>query len=298
MPSWSARFGAVAVFAVSAALAPGGSQAAESPCASLASAIPSRLADARSGAAFAEVVAALPEHDRDRAMGREVLAGNVPDFLRRLQPVVARATVHGGQAVKVVFCTLPDYLSVGTDDDFLAAPMSLPTALAVGSHFGFMLPTRRMVDLIYQQAAVRLAPRPLPAGERMRSIGYFRMHDALVREQRAAVGAAPGELTAGHKKDVVLSARLWQQPDRVPIYGWHRAVGAPIQPLSTFHGARYVDYSHGIRLVSDVVFVDGVRRSLFDVLADARLAPLLSDEGPLPQAAQLARAAGNAGSGE
>jgi hypothetical protein len=85
----------------------------------------------------------------------------------------------------------------------------------------------------------------------------------------------------------VLSARLWRQPGRVAIYGWHRGVGAPIQPLSTVHGARYADYSHGVRLVSNMVFVNGQRRSIFDVLADSRLAALLSDEGPLLQAREL-----------
>jgi hypothetical protein len=289
----------IVALAASTALAPAAAQAAASPCASLTVPIPARSADAPGGSAFTDAMAELSEHNRDRAMGEAVIAGNVPSFLRRLQPVVARASVRDGQAAQVVFCVLPDYVSIGVDDDFIAAPMSLGTALAIGARFGLMLPTRRMVDLIYRQAAVRLVPQPLPASDRMRSIDYFRAHDALVRQQRAAMRAAPGDLTAGHKKDVVLSARLWQQPGRVPIYGWHRAVGAPIQPLSTFHGARYVDYSHGIRLVSDVVFVDGERRSLFDVLADARLAPLLSDEGPLPYAAQLAgAAAGSAGAGE
>ena len=49
------------------------------------------------------------------------------------------------------------------------------------------------------------------------------------------------------------------------------------------HGARYADYSHGIRLVSDIVYVNGVRRSMAEVLADPQLAGLLSDEGPLPR---------------
>jgi hypothetical protein len=115
----------------------------------------------------------------------------------------------------------------------------------------------------------------------MRSAAYLQQHDALVEQQRAALGAAPGALTAGHKKDLVLSARLWQQPGRVAIYGWHRPDGTPIQTLSTVHGARYADYSHGVRLVSQTMFVDGRPARLLDVLADAQLGPLLSDEGPL-----------------
>jgi hypothetical protein len=42
-----------------------------------------------------------------------------------------------------------------------------------------------------------------------------------------------------------------------------------------------VDYSHGVRLVSQDVLVNGERRRLAGVLADPELAGLLSDEGPL-----------------
>jgi hypothetical protein len=53
------------------------------------------------------------------------------------------------------------------------------------------------------------------------------------------------------------------------------------------HGVRYADYSHGVRLVWHEVLVDGVRRSIYDVLADPKLAPLLSDEGALRDARVL-----------
>jgi hypothetical protein len=121
----------------------------------------------------------------------------------------------------------------------------------------------------------------------MRSIDYFRLHNAMVSRQRALIDSPRDTLMAGHKKDLVMSTRLWSQPDRVAIYGWHRGLDAPIQPLSTVHGARYADYSHGVRLVSTVVFVNDAPRSIFDVLADQNLAPLLSDEGPLHHIAWL-----------
>jgi hypothetical protein len=47
------------------------------------------------------------------------------------------------------------------------------------------------------------------------------------------------------------------------------------------HGAGYADYSHGIRLVSQKVLMDGKLLSIFDVLKDPELASLLSDEGPM-----------------
>ena len=74
---------------------------------------------------------------------------------------------------------------------------------------------------------------------------------------------------------------------KIAIYGWHRLTGIPIQPLSTVHGATYADYSHGIRLVSDVVLIDQEPRSLYGVLEDPRLAKILSDEGPIRNIRQM-----------
>jgi hypothetical protein len=60
-----------------------------------------------------------------------------------------------------------------------------------------------------------------------------------------------------------------------------------IQPLTTVHSGSYVDYSHGIRLVSDRVLIEGELRSIYDVLEDSRLAKVLSDEGAIPKVRQL-----------
>jgi len=270
-------------------------QGLASMCAQSARGIPQRPTQARGASEFVAAVAGLGDHERDAAIRRELLAGNLPQFLRQALPATLEARLRDGRSVQLTLCVLSDYLGLGTDNDFLLMPMGLDSALAVASRFGFTLPTRRIVDLIYRQAAVHLLPQPLPAGDRMRSTAYLQWHDGLVEQQRASLGAVPGALTAGHKKDLVLSDKLWQQPGRVAIYGWQRADGTAIQPLSTVHGARYADYSHGVRLVSQTVFVDGKPRSIFDVLADAQLSPLLSDEGPLPQVAawQAARAQGD-----
>jgi hypothetical protein len=70
-------------------------------------------------------------------------------------------------------------------------------------------------------------------------------------------------------------------PGRLAIYGWHQSNGEPIQPLSTAHGLEYVDYSHGVRLVADVMLLNGRITSVHKVLTDARLSAVLSDEGPI-----------------
>ncbi len=165
--------------------------------------------------------------------------------------------------------------------------MRLATALTVASHYGFTLPTPKMVDAIYEQSTAHLAPEPLPPGDQMRSTEYYWRHTQIIRQQEAALGMPLGTLTAGDKKDLVLTNRLWQNLARIAIYGWHRLDLSPIQPLVTVHGARYTDYSHGVRLISNVVFIDGEPRSIFDVLADTELAWALSREGPTRNISEL-----------
>ncbi len=177
---------------------------------------------------------------------------------------------------------LPDYLAVGSDADFVLVPLGLRAALDIAGRFGFALPTPKLVDAIYNESSVKLDPRPLPAGAEMRSTAYFVYHNELINRERAGLAAPLGELTSGDKKDLVLTSLLWQRPGRVAIYGWHRGMDQPIQPLSTVHGARYADYSHGVRLVSLAVYVDGAERRLEEVLADPVLSRFVTRDGPLP----------------
>jgi opacity protein-like surface antigen len=144
-----------------------------------------------------------------------------------------------------------------------------------------------MVDAIYDQAEVKLPPQPMPANLQMRSTAYYKTHNSRITEQAYEAGATLGTLLAGQKKDLVLSSKLEQTRGRVAIYGWHVASGHPIQSLSLFHGADYADYSHGVRLVADVAYVDGAPRSIFAVLEDPQLAGVLNDEGPVASMDEL-----------
>ena len=249
--------------------------------------IPPRAPAAATGSEFVRQTAALSEAERERAIAAELLAGNLPDFLRHLKPVTLRGRLPRGETVEITICVTPDYLALGSDADFLRVPMGLRTALAAAARFGFVLPTPRMVDAIYDQAEFHLRPQPLPPGPEMRSNAYYWDHQRRIHEQRLALHAPLGTLIAGQKKDLVVTNRLWRKAGRVAIYGWHTGAGAPIQPLSTVHGARYADYSHGVRLVSALAYVNGQPRSIFDVLGDPSLAGIASDEGPILRLAGL-----------
>lgn len=253
----------------------------------LTRAIP-RRGRAEDGSTVIARLASAHGRTRDDALIGEVLQGNMPDFLRDLVPVSFTGTGPNGQPMRVTICVMPDYLAVGSDRDFVRVPLGLPAAMRIAERFDMVLPTTAMVDAIFAQASVRLAPSPMTPGPQMESTGYFQRHNATVQQQLASAGGRLGQLVAGHKKDLVLTNRIERNPGRVAIYGWHRPSGRPIQSLSTVHGAQYADYSHGIRLVSRTAYVNGRATDLRDLLSDGRYAGLISSEGPITNRTLLA----------
>ena len=249
--------------------------------------IPKRHSRAPVGSDVMQQLINLSGTARDSAVIQQILSGNVPSFLRDLTPVSISGTLSDGQDVQVIICVTPDYLSVGNDRDFVHIPIGLPAAAEIADQFGFFLPTTKMVDAIYSQAQVHLTPSPMKPTNQMSSTTYLIQHNQTVDIQRAAFGRNLDELTAGQKKDLVLSNRLRSAPGRVAIYGWHRTNGAPIQPLSTVHGAHYADYSHGVRLVSETAFVNGKAQPLAVIMQDPYLAKIISNEGPINRAQGL-----------
>lgn len=235
--------------------------------------IPPRAPDALAGTQFIRYLVTLEPEQREAAIVAEVLSGNIPAFLRQLVPVEVSSPfdAHGEVPVSATLCVIPDYLAIGSDDDYVRMPMNFQSSTTIAREFGFVLPTDRIVDAVHQQADYQFRPQPLKPGPHMVLPDYFRTHDRRIRAQGLRDRVAPGTLVAGHKKDVVLSNRLNQRGGRIAIYGWHYRDGTPIQPLSTAHHAGYADYSHGIRLVSQFVTIDGKRYSIYDVLRDTDL---------------------------
>ncbi|MBX3433078.1 MAG: hypothetical protein KF847_07140 [Pirellulales bacterium] len=240
-------------------------------------AFPPRRAGAIGGTEFARRIADLPRERREAAIFAEIAAGNVPEFLRKLQRVAISATDADGRSIEVVVEVAPDVLAVGSDADFLRIPMTPQTAQRLADRLGCTLPTRKLVDAIDAAATVRLAPQPLT--EDRESVAAFVESNRRIEIQRGTNSLEA--LVTGAKKDVVLSPRIFERPDRVAIYGWRQLDGEPIQPLTIVHVDWYVDYSHGVRLIRNAALVDGKAVAVTDLLSDPRTAGLVSDEGPM-----------------
>jgi hypothetical protein len=244
-----------------------------------------RPASAPSGSEFAQRVSVMELNEREREIYSQIMAGNIPNFLRNLCAVQVTNAANG-RTNRATFFVTPDYLAIGSDEDYLLMPISPNTAQRIADAWASSLPTRKTVNDIYSAAAVKLAPMPMTPGPTMTTIAVFSNHNAIVRSQRIEqVKAHPlGALVAGHQKDVVISASLASAPGKVAIYGWHKTNGAPIQPLYLKHAAFWVDYSQCIRLIQQKMIVDGATKTVAEVLADPTLADLLSDEGTVVEA--------------
>ena len=231
------------------------------------------------GSEFLRRTSGFSASQREQAILRAIRDGHIPSFLRNFVEVSLRWRGPSGREHRARLRVAPDYMAVGSNEDFVRMPMAADTAQRVADLFDCSLPRPKLVDAIWAQATYQLRPRPLPPGSQMCSNDYFARANALIEEE---LGNRPyGPLTAGNKKDIVLSNRLLSNPGKVAIYGWHRSNGSPIQPLSTVHGASYADYSHGVRLVSNDLIVDGRRMRMREVLSDDELSGLLSNERPV-----------------
>lgn len=235
--------------------------------------IPERQSNCLTGSQFAETIMNIgPGATRENMILAEVQKGNVPDFMRN--PIKV-SPISGND---FYYYVLPDVLCVGTDQDFLRVPLTPGMARKIADIFTCVLPTKKIADQIWQAADVKLTPIPggPPYDASMRYTSKFVKHNTNIEAQRAGRDG----LITGHKKDVVYCEHLLLDPSRVAIYGWFYPTGVAIQGLNpTDHSSDYEDYSHGIRFISRVMYVNGQVYDFYDILKSPQLCALVSHEG-------------------
>lgn len=249
--------------------------------------IPERPANALEGSAFANQVWNSSIIDRETAVVNEILSGNVPSFSRKLKAITFNKTI-AGNSYQMTFFTVCDYMAIGSDQDYFYIPMTPSTAQYLADSLHCTLPTKRMVDVIYNRAEYKLSPQPIPPSSAMTTVPVFWQHTDSIKQQFAQLGfdRSADNIVGGTKKDIIISYKIYS-PDRnyerVVIYGWHLSVNNPIQPVYNGHIAMYADYSHGVRLISNTALLNGDSVQVKDIVMDAGLWPLLSDEGMISQ---------------
>lgn len=236
--------------------------------------LPTRIEPSSSGNEFYKNVLTFSWQERENLAKEEFLKGNVPDFLRKMVRINTSITTSEGKTINAWYYVTPDYLAIGSNKDFARIPLTPITAQFIADSLNCFLPTRKMVNDIYQASKVKLDPVPMYI-YRDSAITMYQ-HNLIIEGQRKGKNG----LISGIKKDVVISEKINRDPapKRVAIYGWHKSDGKPIQPLYTGHVDWYVDYSHGIRLVHRMIYVNKKPMDYIDVLKDPVLRRLLCDE--------------------
>ena len=255
--------------------------------------IPPRPANAISGSQFMQQVLNMTFAQREIEIYNQLSAGNIPDFMRTLTKISGNFVDGNGTTHACSYEVMPDYLAIGSDEDFCRIPMGPITAQKLADLFGAVMPTPLLVDNIYTHAQIKLEPVTYPWSEESTLVPRFVEHNTAIENQRITAGGILGQLVGGTKKDVVLSNKIVDptRPNHVVIYGWHQLNGSPIQPVTNVHIDSYVDYSHGIRLLNTEMLVDGVITNIKTILADPVLYKMLSNEtGAMTQPTYIANA--------
>jgi len=241
--------------------------------------IPARDRSAETGTAFMRRISDLPREAREEEIFNAAASGNIPGFLREMITLSGVFKDLDGTPHTIEYEVMPDYLAIGSDDDFCRIPMNPRTAQRLADLFGASLLTAKLSDHIWACADVRLVPfNYVPVGNANELVTKFAEHNSQIEQQMAASGGHDGQLVAGIKKDVIISSRISERPDRVVIYGWHKIDSTPIQPVYSGHVYWYVDYSHGIRLMNRQLILDGHPADVRELLKDPVLFRILSNE--------------------
>lgn len=253
---------------------------------------PERKSNAITGSQFIQKINNFKSgsQTRNQLIIEEFKSGNFPSFLRKFVPI--KITENN---ITIIYYVSPDYMSIGSDSDYIRISTDAPTSQIVADMFGCILPTKKIVDQIYQNAKTKANPAPMSGGatvsgkfysgkdfinSKMQHADSLEEHNRMIERQLQRLNHKPGDLVAGIKKDVVIGNLLLNKKDRVNIYGWHKQDGKAIQPESTFHEASYYDYSHSIRLVDQncKIIENGQERNenIKNILKDKKLSYLIS----------------------
>ncbi len=286
---------------------------------------PARPAGAPGGSAFIRSIYGKGRpadwQARERAIFKQIVSGNVPDALARRLVRIELSVQRKGRTITGSVQVMPDYLCIGSDEEYVYIPMDPVTAQRVAFELDMNLPTARICNAVYDAAGKidaknqldaiprdyaqqDLSLRKTPKDVNQVSTAAYEEHSEAIQARMRSRGLRLGDLVAGHKKDVVLSQGLHANPEQIAFHGFYTKAGRtdpgkPIEPCSypgqsvpsckevpslahgKEKGRRFCDYSQGVRLVSDDMIVDGQRMSMRKVLVDPELSWLISAQGPI-----------------
>ena len=106
-----------------------------------------------------------------------------------------------GGTHSVIYEVMPDYLAVGSDEDFCRVPMNPYTAQRIATLFGASLVTSKLSDHIYANAELKLTPfNYVPVGNQNELVSRFVDHNAQIEKQMSEAGGKTDSLLQALKR--------------------------------------------------------------------------------------------------
>ena len=180
-------------------------------------------------------------------------------------------TVNGPNNTKITFKVMPDYVMIGST----RVPMAANTAKRVAGHFGLKVPDSKMTELVYQNADVQVAAKPLSGsgavvdGKRYSGqqvvdkgvdyAGFVNEYNKKINQELDAKKVKPGQIVSGFAKDIV-DLPGERKDKNLGLHGFYNEKGVPIGAASPTGGTSHdttmhSEYGAFLRLVSDDVEV-------------------------------------------
>ena len=231
----------------------------------------------QTGTNFANSIVFLPaSQHRDDLISEKILTDGLPEFMKSLVDITI---TDGSNELK--YSAAPDYLCIGTNEDYVRFNMMAKTVRMVADKFNAVLPTPKMVKDTWNQSTAKLVPSPEgePYDNTMSNINRLIDNDIKIKQQMKSFTL--GSLVSGCRKDIVNCKSLVNNTTNIAIYGWFTKAGFPIQNLNAVsHNISYQDYSQSARMYSRKMILNGSEVDFYDLLKDSNLCHLISDEGP------------------
>ena len=271
----------------------------------MAKKLPPRKKNAITGSQFMElmeergITATDPTYEK--AVIDQIMAGNVPSYMRpeNWRKMTFKGKTKKGADVSVTIRVCPDYVAIGSDEDYVRVPLSAVALQRLSAMMDVALPTIKVADAIDKKAQkIRLVTDTeieRKKGKKKDSAHSTHMikpdfilwqskiadenfHKANIPKFKTKGGGIEYTLVSGHKKDVL----VYDSPDPTRLVQYR----PPEQGLDYgAHPNTHIDYSLGGRLIDQEVelsfkpSVQAVVHTRYeDIISHPEYYKLLSDQ--------------------
>jgi hypothetical protein len=276
---------------------------------------PPRDKSAIGGRAFMEKIKGEgPPSDwvkRENAIVAELSAGNMPDNLLKWIKIDLTYTGKSGTLTGTVE-VLPDYLAIGSNDDYVHVPLDPVSAQLIADRFDATLPTAKICHAIYLQTSKKNRINAIERATTSWPTQIVRSQERTRADVNGRISRAHGGDTGTHEVRGHLARRTGRRPqerrrhleaaaqraERVAFHGFYDSAEYPHEPCyenptrkpqpgcnkeapTLAHNRRFSDYAQGVRLVHPSMTINGKQKMVADVLADPVESLLLSTEGTI-----------------